>query len=580
MKNKLLALRFTTALIISFLTTTAQSIKQYNVYKLEKSIGKEVVRFSTPGDLTDLSTQIETKDRGTVMKLSASISFTTGGIKYSSKGNTSRFKTESIDTTVTIKNGFPLTNNGSIALRKSLIDFWKQQGKPQFIINALTGAKISIELLDFENNQLEGSKLNVYKINSGLDELLWLDAQNNAVFLSYCDSEGDKREVIDAKYERFFSDLNQKSNSVLLNTVLSNKSLKGQQHKVIAITGGNIIDVVDNGNVITNSLLVLKDGKISYVGVYDKSAIPANAKLIDATGKYIIPGLWNMHAHLFHPEYLKKELLSGVTSVRDMGNEFDNSVLLLKQANSPDSFIPHVYSAGLIDGKSENSLGTVFASSKQEIEKNIKRYYDAGFNQIKVYTYVKKNDFNTIVKEASKYNMPVVGHLPFGYTLSSFINNGMNSISHVHYFMNSLKWGGNLKEDNKSLLETLLSQRIYVDPTLNVYNLTGDVKLPYYSKIVKLLFDYGIPIVAGTDNEGTIADELNNYVNAGMSPLQAIRSATIVPATVMKTHTLAGSIEKGKQSDVVILNANPLLDIRNLKQINTVVKGEWVINPN
>ncbi|WP_295771650.1 amidohydrolase family protein [uncultured Mucilaginibacter sp.] len=580
MKNRLLALRITTALIVSFLTTTAQSVKQYNVYKLERNIGNEVVHLGTPSDLTDFSTQIKTKDRGTEMKLSAGISLKAGGIRYSSKGNTSRFKTESIDTTVTVRNAFPLTNNGSIALRKSLIDFWKQQGKPKFITNALTGAKIGVELIDFENNKLEGSELFLYKINNGLDELLWLDDQYNAVFLSYCDSEGDKREVIDAKYERFFSDLNKKSNSVLLNTILSNKSLKTQHHKIIAITGGNIIDVENDGNMITNSLLVSIDGKISYVGVYDKSVIPANAKFIDASGKFIIPGLWNMHAHLFHPEYLKKELLSGVTSVRDMGNEFDNSVLLLKEANAADSFLPHIYSAGLIDGKSENSLGTVYAGNKQEIEKGIKRYHDAGFDQIKVYTYVKKNDFNTIVQEAAKYNMPVVGHLPFGYTLSSFINNGMNSISHVHYFMNSLKWGGNLKEDNKAILETLLSKKIYVDPTLNVYNLTGDVKLPYYSKIVKLLFDYGVPIVAGTDNEGTIADELYNYVNAGMSPVQAIRSATIVPAKVMKTDALAGSIAKGKQSDVVILNANPLLDIKNLKQINSVVRGEWIVNPN
>lgn len=555
-----------------------QPVKQYDVYKLESKIGKEVVRSQTHNQASITYIDIVTNDRGTAMKLNAVVSFNNYGVKYISKGNTSRFKTENIDTTSNQKESFCLSDNGSISVRELLVNFWLEAGKPVKIISALTGKPISVTFINHEPNPLNGNKLSVFRLNNGLDEILWLDENNKAVYLTYCDTEGDKREVLDNRYSRYLFAFNEKSNSYLIRSTLQNNAINAQRFSTMAIVGGNIIDVVHNGAMLSNSLLLLKNGKIEYIGRYDKALIPPGAKVIDATSKYLIPGLWNMHVHIFHPEYIKRELLTGVTSVRDMGNEFDLITLIRQETNTTSSAFPYVYSAGLIDGKSKNSLGTVLVDSEKEIKGIVKRYYDAGFNQIKIYSYIKKNSFNSIVQQAIPYHMQVVGHLPVGYTLNYFVDNGISSLSHIHYFMNNLKWGGNLKQDNEMLLDKLLSHKVYIDPTLNVYNLTHDVKLPYYNRIVKLLFDYGVPIVAGTDNEGTVAQELQSYVKAGLTPLEAIRTATIVPAIIMKADTQYGSIEKGKNSDILILDANPLVDIANLSKISYVTKGEWVIS--
>jgi imidazolonepropionase-like amidohydrolase len=552
-----------------------QTVTKYSVYKLENKIGREEYFQDQQGHE---HITIKTNDRGQNMQLQATLSQLNGKVNYKSAGNTSRFKTENIDTAFTLSSNFPISNNGSIKLRELLISFWAKAGKPQYITSTITGRHVNIAVIGKEKNPLNGGELAVIVIKDTLDEILWIDDKGNAVYLAACDSEGDKREVINDSYSSFFNALTHRSNEYLINSYLSNNKNLGQSFNTIAIIGGNIIDVVDSGKVSYNTMLLLKNGKIDYVGKINRTLIPSDAHIIDASNKFLIPGLWNMHVHLFHPEYLKRGLLSGATTVRDMGNEFDFITRLRKAVNEGALPGPHILSAGLLDGRSPNSLGIMRAGSEQEIEENVKKYHDAGFNQIKVYSYVKKNDFDNIVKEARLYDMDVVGHLPVGYTVGYFIENGMKSISHIHYFMNSLKWAGkDFDADNKTLLDKLIEKKIYLDPTLNVYTLTGDPKIVYYNKLVKLFFDYGIPIVAGTDNEGTIVGEIQNYVKLGLSPLNAIRSTTIVSAAMMKMDKQSGSITQGKDADILLLNSNPLLDVSTLNDINTIIKGQLVI---
>lgn len=234
----------------------------------------------------------------------------------------------------------------------------------------------------------------------------------------------------------------------------------------------------------------------------------------------------------------------------------------------------------MLDGKSPRALGRILATTADEIKTNILRYHNAGFDQIKIYDNIKKKDFNTIVDLAKQYKMDVIGHLPTGYTINYFINNGMKSVSHIHFFMNSINWKTNdLITANRPLLDSLKSHHVYLDPTLNIYQLIKDSRLGSFRKLVKLFSDYGISIVAGTDNEGTISDEIQNYIQSGMSPLNAIKSATIIPAFMMGASDVSGSIEKDKNGDLLILDENPLLNISTLKKINTVIKGTFIIHP-
>ena len=564
-------------LIALYQSGLCQTITRYSVYKLENRIGQEESSEDPSGGM---HINITTNDRGTAMKLAASFSVDKGNTGYTSAGNTSRFTTESIDTSFSQGNGFPLSKNGSIKMRELLIAAWNKAGRPDFVPSVFNGKPINISLIGKEKDPLTNAELSIIKINADLDEILWLDEKGNAVYLSICDAEGDKREVINDVYVPFFKTFNHTSSQYLIKAYADGNKSLGQSYPVIAVLGGNIIDVADSGKISYNTLVLLKNGKIDYIGKADKALIPVGATIIDATDKFLIPGLWNMHVHLFHPEYLKRELLTGVTTVRDMANEFDFIINLKKTADDVFFPAPRILNAGVLDGKSPYGLGVVRATNEQEIKANVKMYHDAGFNQIKIYSYIKKNDFDAIVKEARLYNMDVVGHLPVGYTVGYFIDNGMKSISHIHYFMNNIKWDGDLKITNKPLLDKLIEKKIYLDPTLNIYNLTGDKKVPLYNKLVKLFFDYGVPIVAGTDNEGTLPGEMQSYVKLGLSPLDALRSATIVPATMMNMEVQSGSIATGKNADLLILNSNPLINMDALDNIDVIIKGQLVIDKN
>jgi imidazolonepropionase-like amidohydrolase len=565
-------------LVFGITRTFGQTVTRYTVHKMENRIGQEEVSTSPADKDSVIHISIKTSDRGTAMKLQASFSLIKAAVKYSSVGNTSRFKTENIDTAFALNNNFLVSNNGSIKMKELLVASWTKAGRPAYLLSASDKKQVKIAVIGHEKDPINSAELTVINIGDSPNEILWVDAKGKALYLATCDSEGDKREVIDDSYLPQFNFFNTRSNAYLIDTYRKNNVNLGQSFTNVAVVGCNIVDVAYPGKVSYNRMLLLQNGKITYVGAVDKALILPGTHVIDATGKFVIPGLWNMHVHLFHPDYLRNELLSGVTTVRDMGNEFDFICAIKKAANDGNIPAPHVLTAGLLDGKSPNSLGIIRASNDQEIKQNVKKYHDAGFDQIKVYSYVKKEDFNTIVKEARLYNMPVVGHLPNGYTVGYFIENGMNSISHIHYFMNSLKWtGADLKTSNKELLDKLIENKVYLDPTINIYTLTGDARIASYKKLVKLFFDYGVPIVAGTDNEGTIAGEIQNYVKLGMSPLDAIRSATIVPAAIMKMSDQSGSIEKGKNADLLLLDADPLQHIETLDHVNTVIKGQLVI---
>jgi len=577
-KKYWITLAFSIGFIFHISSSFSQEVQKFHVFKLENKIGTEEVSSSNKADGNTTHIVIRTMDRGQALLLNSSLNASSSKLKLVSSGHTSRFKQERLDTVIAVNGGFPLGNNGSIKMREMLIAYWLKAGRPKLVKSALDGTDISIHELNQPTTSSNHKELRVFLINHGLDEIFWTDMEGNGVFMTTNDTEGDKREVVADKYLPQFGTLNQQSTQYLLQAYKESSSTVGKPYAAIAIIGGNIVDVALGGEMQKNTMILIINGKIAYVGSINKSLIPPAAHVIDASNKFLIPGLWDMHAHVFHPSYLQKALLSGVTTIRDMGNEFDLLLQLKDMADQSAIPTPNLYAAGLLDGRSPATLGTMLATNPKEIKANVKRYHEAGFTQIKVYSSVSKKNFDLIVAEAKRYQMQVVGHLPTGYTLGYFINNGLNSLSHVHSFMNNIKWSsGDLVAANKTFLDNMVAKHTYLDPTLNVYRLTGDNKIGFYFRLVKMFSDYGIPIVAGTDNEGTISEEIQSYVQLGLTPLEAIRSATIVPATLMGLAKDRGSIEKGKAGELLILEDNPLLNISTLNKIRTIVLGEFVI---
>src|SRR5690606_771192 len=140
--------------------------------------------------------------------------------------------------------------------------------------------------------------LRAFLIHHGLDEVFWTDVAGKSVFLTTTDSEGDKRAVIAQANLPDFTVLNQQSTKYLVQAYIDNSDSVGKSYNTIAILGGHIIDLTRNGELQKNTMVLLSNGKIEYVGAINKSLIPQGAKVIDASNKFLIPGLWDMHAHV------------------------------------------------------------------------------------------------------------------------------------------------------------------------------------------------------------------------------------------------------------------------------------------
>jgi imidazolonepropionase-like amidohydrolase len=281
--------------------------------------------------------------------------------------------------------------------------------------------------------------------------------------------------------------------------------------------------------------------------------------------------------------------------------------------------------AGIVDGDSRSAIGVIRANTPDEARAVVNRYHDAGFQQIKIYSSVKPDILQAICAEAHRLGMTVTGHIPSGMNAIQGVEAGMDQINHIQYISPLMFPKGFRPERGKPLppidfqspeaqqaLQFLKSHGTVVDPTMVVFEWSlhpqsipfssiepGAAKVPaelagplnnagvppeavpqtdsilkVYLSTVGALHRAGIPVVAGTDQVvpgHSLHRELELYVKAGFTPMEAIQAATIVPARVMKLDNESGSIETGKRADLIILDRNPLEQISNIRSVRTVV---------
>ena len=367
--------------------------------------------------------------------------------------------------------------------------------------------------------------------------------------------------------------------------------------------------------------------------------IPHDAQRINVSGKYMIPGLWDMHAHYEQVEWGPIYLAAGVTTVRDVGNEYDFITQVRDAVNSGKALGPHMLLAGIVDGDSPMAIGITRVNSPADAEKWVTRYHDSGFQQIKIYSSVKSENVKAICTEAHKFGMTVTGHIPNGMNAYEGVEDGMDMINHIHYISDLLlpkdfdpskvKGLERLKvmasvdinsEQGKQAVAFLKQHGTVIDPTMALMEMMtraasepatqmepGIARVapelreqlvsggmppeaaPYGQKIAQedlaiigALHRAGVPIIAGTDQAVpgfSLYREIELYVQAGFTPMEALQAATIVPARAMKVDGDSGSIEVGKRADLDVLDANPLDDIHNVRTVRTVVANGVIYDP-
>lgn len=612
----------------------------YVLHKFAQAIGKEVSYRKDSANSIWYDIHFHFNDRGMPVDLHAEERidqkinpqhlFIKGGTSRFSvindsvwiDGKTVRFK---IDDSLTqykkMADMFPVAGYSPGTVQMSLLHYWLSHNKP-----------INIKLLPIGDAQIKKAGTDTFQVNGkpllldryiikGIvwgNEMLWLKKDHQLAALITNDAEGDKLELVESSIESILPDLLEKG--ALYGMQLFRESLPKQTANKAAswLRHANIADV-ESGTVKTDYDLVIREGIIVQMGASGSFQPTTAATIIDLTGKTIVPGLWDMHAHFEQAEWGPAYLGAGVTTVRDCGNEFVYINAIQRSIERKEGIGPTIIKAGIIDGPGPKGLGIIRASNEAEAKAAVQLYKDNGFAQIKIYSSVKPEIVKAICTEAHRLGLTVTGHIPEGMNLRQGVDSGMDQINHIQYVTQLIKKAkdGTVNwqdSSNIAVLQFLKEHKTVIDPTIGVFEMIfksvdDDIhileprfeELPIASqeifkhigmpdkqaklyanhfvnmkKLVKVLFDNGIPVIAGTDMGfpgWSLHRELELYVEAGLTPMEALQTATIIPARIMNLDQQTGSLAVGKQADLVILNNNPLTDIRQIRNIQNIVKG-------
>jgi imidazolonepropionase-like amidohydrolase len=634
-------------------TTASTEAGRFRLHKFEQPIGEETYTITRDGDTLTLKSDFAFTDRGSKVPLTATLRTSPDYTPQSFviKGSTSRISTidtdvEVNDASATIRQGndthtvvapqpfFTIASYAPVAMQMALIRYWRAHGSPAGLA-MLPAGEVQIqdrgsETIALDNRNLQVERYSVRGLIWGL-ETLWMDSNNNLAALVSTDAEFDHFEAVREEYEPALAEFvaSAARDEMAALTELS-KQMPGRRTGTFAFTGATLIDGT-GAAPLANATVVTRDGKILAAGPGDKVKIPADAQRIDIAGKFIIPGLWDMHAHYEQVEWGPIYFAAGVTTVRDVGNEFDFITAVRDAVNSGSALGPHMLLAGIVDGDGPYAIGITRVNSPADAQTWVQRYHDAGFQQIKIYSSMKSDNVQAVCTDAHKVGMTVTGHIPIGMTAYDGVNDGMDQINHIHYVldmlipanvdMTKLKRPERLKmmasldvnsKEGKKAVAFLQQHDTVIDPTIALMEfqnrpadlpadkmepgidhvapelreqlVNGGVPPQLAAEAQKLtqvelaiigaLHRAGVRIVAGTDQTVpgySLYRELELYVQAGFTPMEALQAATIVPARAMKVDADSGSIEVGKRADLDILDANPLENIHNIRSVRSVV---------
>lgn len=632
---------------------------KFRLHKMEQPIGEESYQVAKDGDSLAASMDFKFIDRGTAVPLSASIrtapDFTPE--HFTIKGKTSR--QSEIDEEIEIQPGklrlrsrdkwseaapppgpfFTIAGYAPATMQMLMVRYWASHGSPAEL-STLPSGTVRIEPRGQDTISIDGEqiKLDRYTVKGLIwgRETLWMDAHHNLTAVVSTDAEFDHFEAVRDGYESALGDfVSRAGTDEMADLAQISKGISGSRADTMVIVGGTLIDG-SGRQPLSDSVIVLHKGRIVAVGSRADVKIPKNATMIDAHGKTILPGLWDMHAHFEQVEWGPIYLAAGVTTVRDCGNEFEFITAVRDAIAQGRGLGPRILAAGIVDGSSQMAIGVQRVDRPEQARMWVDRYHTAGFQQMKIYSSVKLEEVKAISDEAHRLGMTVTGHVPEGLDAYQVIDAGQDQINHISYIADIMHapLPANAKREERVKAVTnidvgapeaqkaiafLKDHHTVLDPTLAVFEFftattarppasfepgvnkvahelaeqLTDVPPPSprseamekmfekYLEIVGALHRAGITIMAGTDQTVpgySLHREMELYVKTGFTPMEAIQAATIVPARVMKLDNELGTVEVGKRADLTVLGANPLEDIHNTRKVEYVITNGVMYN--
>jgi len=405
----------------------------------------------------------------------------------------------------------------------------------------------------------------------------------------------------------------------------------------------NIVDV-ERGIVLEHRALTIRSGRIAAITTGRGEPPPDDAKVLDYRGKYLIPGLWDMH---FHPETtadLELMVINGVLGARSLMGEARHlqwrAEIALGQRTGPRLLL----AGPIVEGHPPEGMadlittsGRRLLSTEEQGTLEARAQHEAGFDYIKVYNNLPVPAYRGLIEEGRRLGIPVLGHVPIQVGLENALKWGQTGIEHLRGSIQVLVKDNAPVQPSNDLRSRMLAWQ-YVDTARmdelveltakhDVYHCPTVIARLFFSPSPRVtayldrpesvfiqprwrsilenrratkwlsnfseadfsaaaagfkqmdayilaLHEAGIPLLAGTDMGPwgfSLHDELLGLVSAGLSPAEVLRTATINPARFSQLEGQMGAVEIGNTADLVVLNANPLEDIRNTRKIHAVL---------
>lgn len=379
----------------------------------------------------------------------------------------------------------------------------------------------------------------------------------------------------------------------------------------LVLKNGDLFDS-ERGIMVSRQTVVVRGDRIVAVGPAESTEVPAGATVIDATGKTIMPGMWEMHTHLQVANQSALSLIQlaqGLTTARDLASDIDVAVSQRDRERLGTLASPRIILGGFMEGPLKwAGPSEVVVSTEAQARAWVARYDSLGYRQIKLYNIMHPDLVPVIAAEAHKRGMLLSGHIPRGMSMQAAIGLGYDEVQHAAFFFSNF-FEDSLylpqmraysavatavapaidvnSEGMTALINYVRDHKTVIDGTFNLWIGGGASSVgaggsrdqekadSAYMTLIRRLYAAGVQLVAGTDNSAgtTYRRELEMYEKAGIPVPKILQIATIDAARFMKDAADYGSVSVGKVADILVVNGKPVERIGDLQKLETVIRA-------
>lgn len=406
---------------------------------------------------------------------------------------------------------------------------------------------------------------------------------------------------------------------------------------VVAITHVTVVDV-ERGRLLPHRTVLLRDGRIAAVGAASEVAVAPEAQAVDGSGRFLMPGLADMHVHLYTEGDLFTYVANGVTTVRNMAG--DTTHLRMRRRVADGTIIgPRIVTAGpVVEATPLSHPDNVALDDPARVRAEVERQRAAGYDFVKVYNALARAVHDSLAAAARSLAFPVAGHVPLSVGLDGALAARQRSIEHFRGYIQQLvpasaplkgdaafrEWSIAWEGIDAARIPGLVARtvaagtwhvptfsftvhelspaaehaRLLARPEVRRLSLEGLPKdratagylrrftdvdfaaaqrgLDGQFRLLRALDAAGAGLLAGTDSwlaGYAMADELELLARAGLAPARVLRMATLDAARFLGEEQLWGRVAPGRRADLVLLDADPLADVGNVRRISAVIVG-------